>query len=469
MRFRFLDGHRVARDLGAVALLVLGAGSASPAIAAEPYPAWQQGRPGSVLGTASQIEIDRKAARIFASKPVQDAIAELTKVYLADDLAQLPGARETARRAAEANAMSQSIAAVAKDTGRPSAHWATTSAHTWGDVSVPLSGTMIDNPDNIYRSIPIDGAASYVIKGQIVFPAPAQQTFTLYNQTAGTEKNQKVRSNLAENGSLSLNSLVVERDGSFTITVDASPANGRPNHLQTDPQARNASILVRDTLVDWERENPVQLSVTRVAGPPVALVPDDAALARKAAGLTASTAAYYLTWVKNGTYAGPPNGFTHNFNRVSGWGGIKQGHYLLQPGEALVVTLDRRNAAYLGFQLSDAWGQGQANDFIARTGSLNAGQAKANKDGTYTFVIAPDDPGVHNWLDTAGLRAGIYAVRWQQLPQGITLDDAVRDVRVVKAAELKEVLPPETVWVTPQDRKAQQTKRVADYARRLQL
>jgi hypothetical protein len=333
---------------------------------------------------------------------------------------------------------------------------------------VPLSGTMIDNPDNIYRSIPIDGAAIYVITGRIVFPAPAQQTFTLYNQTAGTQKNEKVRTNLAENGSLSLQSLDIERDGSFTITADASPANGRKNHLQTDPAARNASILVRDTLLDWGRENPVQLSVSRTAGPPVAPVASDAALAAKAASLTGSSAGYYLTWVKNGTYSGPPNGFTHNFNRVSGWGGIKQGHYLLEPGEALVVTLDRRGAAYLGFQLADTWGQGQASAFIARTGSLNASQARANRDGTYTFVIAPDDPGVHNWLDTAGLRAGIYGVRWQQMPTGVTLDDAVRDIRVVKTATLKSVLPPETVWVTPEERKAQQAKRTADYARRLQ-
>src|SRR5690606_23684375 len=130
----------------------------------------------------------------------------------------------------------------------------------------------------------------------------------------------------------------------------------------------------------------------RIAGPPAAPVASDTELAAKAASLTGSSAGYYLTWVKNGTYSGPPNGFTHNFNRVSGWGGIKQGHYLLEPGEALVVTLDRRNAAYLGFQLADTWGQGQASEFIARTGSLNASQARANRDGTYTFVIAPDDP-----------------------------------------------------------------------------
>lgn len=454
---------------GATGFITIALAAGSLASAAAPPPSWQQGRAGGILGTSSQVEVDRKAAEIFASKPVQDAIAELTAVYLADDQAKLPGARGTARRAAEANAMSQSIAAVAKDTGRPSAHWATTSPHSWGDVRVPLSGTMIDNPDNIYRSIPIDGAASYVIKGRIVFPAPAQQTFTLYNQTAGTQKNEKVRSNLAENGSLSLQSLAVERDGSFTITVDASPANGRPNHLQTDPEARNASILVRDTLVDWGRENPVQLSVTRTAGPPIAPVPSHAELTHMAASLTGSTAAYYLSWVKNGTYSGPPNGFTHNFNRVSGWGGIKQGHYRLERGEALIVTVDRRDAAYLGFQLADTWGQGQASEFIARTGSLNASQARANRDGSYTFVIAPDDPGVHNWLDTAGLHAGIYGVRWQQMPLGVNLDDAVRDMRVVKATTLKDVLPPETVWVTPEERKAQLAKRMADYARRLQF
>ena len=34
-----------------------------------------------------------------------------------------------------------------------------------------------------------------------------------------------------------------------------------------------------------------------------------------------------------------------------------------------------------------------------------------NADGTYTYVIAARDPGVHNWIDTDGLREGILTLR----------------------------------------------------------
>jgi hypothetical protein len=32
-------------------------------------------------------------------------------------------------------------------------------------------------------------------------------------------------------------------------------------------------------------------------------------------------------------------------------------------------------------------------------------------DGTYEMILGPDDPGHDNWIDTAGLRQGIFAIR----------------------------------------------------------
>jgi hypothetical protein len=78
-------------------------------------------------------------------------------------------------------------------------------------------------------------------------------------------------------------------------------------------------------------------------------------------------------------------------------GFVSSGHFQLGNNEALVVTLDRLRADYLGFQLSDPWGvapeYGSRNG--SRNGSLNRSQAKANPDGTYIYVIAADDPGVY--------------------------------------------------------------------------
>jgi len=435
---------------------------------ADPLPEFQQGREGSILGTPAQIEADRRSLRIYNSKQVQAAIDELVSWYEMDPVAEMPDARKTLRRAAEAMAMAQTFGVVAADPDRSQALWGTTGPHSWGDLVVPVEGVMIDNPDNIYRSIPIDGAASYVIEGRVVHAAPVQQTMVLHNEKSGADPNQKVRSQEVENGAVSLDAIAVARDGTFTVTVDSSPVNGRTNHLQSDPAVHDAYILVRDSLSDWSRQNAVQLNVRRISGPPVKPERSDAELAAKAATLTGNVGRYFMSWAKQRFYNGAANTFAHQFDRASGWGFIKCGWYRLEPDEALVVTLDRRSAAYLGFQLSDAWGQGQTSEYLANLGSLSGDQARANADGSYTYVISASDPGVHNWLDTAGLRVGTYCARWQALPEGVKSTGATREMTVVKLAALDAALPAETVRVTAAQRAEQIAQRRRDYARRLQ-
>lgn len=442
--------------------------TASGLAAAEVVQPFQQGRAGSILGTPEQIETDRQTLRIYNSRQVQAAIDELAAYYDKDPVANHPDARKTLRRAAEAMAMAQTHGVVAADPDRSQALWGTTGPHSWGDLVLPVEGVMIDNPDNIYRSIPIDGAASYVIEGRVVHPSPVQQTMVLHNEKSGADPNQKIKSQEVENGAVSLETIPVARDGTFTVTVDASPAGGRTNHLQSDPSVHDAYILVRDTVPDWSSQNPVQLNVRRVAGPPVKPPRSEAELSAKSAAMTGSVGRYFMTWAKERFYNGAPNTFTHQFDRASGWGFIKCGWYRLEPDEALVVTLERHSAAYLGFQLSDAWGQGQTSEYLANLGSLSGDQARANADGSYTYVISASDPGVHNWLDTAGLRTGTYCARWQALPEGVTSAGAARAMQVVKLAGLDAMLPPGMVRVTAEQRKAQIEQRRRDYARRLQ-
>jgi len=456
--------RRRAASAGAAALVLL---AATGAAAAEDPPIYMRGQRGSTLGTPDQIVKDAMATRIFESRAMQKAVRKLTELYRKDAIADMPNAGSTLDQAVAATAMSQAVGLVNKDPDRPSAYWSVTPPHYWGEFKVPLAGLMVDNTDNIYRTIPVDGAASYEIRGRVVPNGPAQETFILHNEMSGASANQEVRNQEPEAGSVFLRDLPLAADGTFTITVDSSPANGRVNHIRTDPGVRDGYIIVRDTVSDWSRENPVALDVRRLSGPPVKPVLTEADLAEHAAQRMLTVGAYWLKWAHKVFYDKPANGYTHEFNRVTGWGFVKCGHYRLADDEALVVHLERRQAAYLGFQLSDTWGQGQAPQYIERTGSLNGSQARANEDATYTYVIAPADPGVHNWLDTGGLHAGTFCTRWQNLPPGVNAKGAVKDIRVVKLAQLKQALPPETVWVTPQQRTAQRKARMAAFARRL--
>ena len=59
-------------------------------------------------------------------------------------------------------------------------------------------------------------------------------------------------------------------------------------------------------------------------------------------------------------------------------------------------------------------------------------------------------------------------MRWQSVPEGAKSESALRSAQVVPLSRLKQVLPRETQFVTPAQRKAQQAERAAHYARRLE-
>ena len=58
----------------------------------------------------------------------------------------------------------------------------------------------------------------------------------------------------------------VDTDGSYTITVDSEPAGGRPNHVQTTPEAHE--FYVRDVLLDWACDDPNHITVERLGAAP---------------------------------------------------------------------------------------------------------------------------------------------------------------------------------------------------------
>ena len=101
------------------------------------------------------------------------------------------------------------------------------------------------------------------------------------------------------------------------------------------------------------------------------------------------------------------------------------------------------------------WSVGLANyyweaiEYASRQSSINGHQAVIDTDGVFRAVISHIDPGVPNWLDTTGLREGSMIYRWNQA-DGAPIPAA----QVVKLADLRTLLPPETRTVTAQERAA---------------
>jgi hypothetical protein len=102
--------------------------------------------------------------------------------------------------------------------------------------------------------------------------------------------------------------------------------------------------------------------------------------------------------------------------------------------------------------------------FAPRTASLNIEQVALNADSAITFVVAPIDPGIHNWIDTGGLHEGIFYFRWQGLPPDDPDPPVIHDFQLVKRNQLAVALPPGVVFVTPPERAAQQAARAAAVA-----
>jgi hypothetical protein len=320
---------------------------------------------------------------------------------------------------------------------------------------VPGSRWGLDNPDSVYRVIPISGAQRYRIHGRVPERRLTENYFTLWDANMNTVDVLDGRK------------LVVGPDRRFAIDVDSEPANGRPNHVRSSPAAHE--FYIRDVMLDWERDRANELSIERL-GPPAARPPASEAQQLELA------AAYMWKWVRssdrwNAQSDGKAvNKLEYVIDRQTD-GALRNQVYILgrfqlgSDDEALMVNVGLGGAEYFVCPVTNVWGT--TNDIVNRTGSLNKAQSVPNADGSYTYVIAVRDPGVHNWVDTSGTREGILTLRWAEFPGGRPGPDLRADSRLLPLAQLRAHLPPETRWVTSEERRQQLARRAAGYAWRL--
>jgi hypothetical protein len=89
---------------------------------------------------------------------------------------------------------------------------------------------------------------------------------------------------------------------------------------------------------------------------------------------------------------------------------VYDGFYVdLQPGQALRLRGVPPVARYSSFVFYDHWFN--TPDFDVHRCYLTLDDLELDSDGTYEVILGPDDPGHPNWIDTAGLRRGIFSVR----------------------------------------------------------
>lgn len=306
-----------------------------------------------------------------------------------------------------------------------------------------------ENPDSIYRVIPMDGVSTYLIRGHVAKNRPVVNEFSVL-----TDAWQTV-------GNLSSGDLKVEPDGSFSITVGPDAA-GQPNHIQTKPDANYMTI--RDTLADWATQRPNALTVQRIAGPP-----DGPPLSheQQLQKVITKIKRYFAETVKGHTriLAKPANVFaTPEIKATDGMlvtQAYSLGHFDLAKDQVLILTIHPGSAKYVTVPVTNLWGT--TMDPVHHVSSRNLDQVAKNPDGSFTVIVSPTDPGLANWVDTEGLSEGLLFLRWAAIAGGPDAPKPSVESKVGPLAKLSEAVPATLAKVDKAAREREVRQRAHDY------
>jgi hypothetical protein len=309
----------------------------------------------------------------------------------------------------------------------------------------------MDCPDAAYTGAAIRPDATYRIRGR---------------RSTVRYLGFQVMSGIANSGNVVADDLVLGPDGTFELILSAT---AQPGNWMALPSG-TSSVVVRQFFYDWDTEEPAELAIECVEAPP--RPPAGPADALSAAGVARqlralgdfveASIAFWLDVEEGGRSQGvnvfrPPAALTEMgaaAENVSVWGS-----WTLDDDEALLIEVTPPEARYWSVSIGTYWWE--TVDYANHQSSLNGHQAVLDDDGVFRAVATGRDPGVANWLDTAGNAQGAMIFRWLR-----AADAPVPSTRVVKLADLAAVLPPGTARVDPAARAALLARRRAAVRRR---
>ena len=291
----------------------------------------------------------------------------------------------------------------------------------------------MDCPDCIYTGAPLRGGESYRLWGD-----RGSARYVGLQSMAG----------MASSANVLLDELDLGPDGEIDLVLSAHPHDG--NWL---PIAENATALVvRHFFYNWDTEVASSLSIERTSTGEErsARPPEDprVVIARQLIALgdfVRGNLEFFLQFSR----PEEPNTFLPPLDGTAMGAAAENrpviGSWQLAPDEALLLEVEPPSGLYWSFSLGNPWWE--TIDYARHQSSLNGHQAARDGDGMVRAVIAHEDPGVANWLDTAGHGEGpviLRCVRTETAPVPAT--------RVVKFADVRAALPPDTRHVTREER-----------------
>ena len=281
-----------------------------------------------------------------------------------------------------------------------------------------------DNPDCRYQNCALDGNLEYRIRGR-----RGSSTYLGIGSYYGSYGDP---SPSGCSGYMDSADLAVDADGRFEILLSQKPQPG--NWIALEP--RTSSLIVREFFLDPSSEVPVLLEIEclGVTAPPPPL--DPAALDRAfhaASIFVKGTVDLFTTWAEN--FATRPNELHAPPDSVRGPAHkatnqvFYHGYWRLAQGDALVITATPPVCRYWNFQLNNYWLE--SLDYRYHPITVNKHSVKLEPDGSFQIIVSALDPGVGNWMDTAGHSHGTMGLRWN-----LAFDPPEPVCRVVRFADL---------------------------------
>src|SRR5580658_5779615 len=255
----------------------------------------------------------------------------------------------------------------------------------------------MDCPDCIYAGAPLRGGETYHLWG---------------NRGTARYVGLQSMAGMASSANVLLDELDLGPGGEVDLILSEESHEG--NWL---PIAANATALVvRHFFYDWDTEVASSLSIERIgdAGERAARTPEDprAAVARHLIALgdfVVANLEFFLQFSRPET----PNTFLPPLDGTAMGAAAENrpviGSWQLGPDEALLLEVPPPQGLYWSYSLGNPWWE--TIDYAHHQSSLNGFQADVDSDGMVRAVVAHEDPGVANWLDTAGHSAGPMILR----------------------------------------------------------
>lgn len=291
-----------------------------------------------------------------------------------------------------------------------------------------------DNPDNHYFHASLSGKYDYVLRGK--------RNTVHYLQFATLVGHYGQSRGMPPAGTLDAKELVLEPDGSFEVVISQERPATAKNWLRAS--ADTGSFMVRQSRLDPKTETLAELKLVRTSGPTThdeQLTPKKLDEGFGSTGMLVFGASMMFALWADGFREKHLNQLPRFDQALSdSMGGVPDiayyhSYWKLEGDEALVIDATPPRCDHWNFQLENHWME--SLDYHLHRIHTNSKLASVRPDGSVRVVVAHRDPGVPNWLETAGHSFGAMCWRWVK-PESMA-SAPVPQTRVVKLADVQSL------------------------------